>query len=536
MCIDQSNIQEREYQVELMGRIFSQADHVLAWLGPSSPCSQRAIEFIHKLASSPDDETGQHARVLRLATAGGSVDTWTALRNFVTRTWWQRAWIVQEYTLGSKIVFICGDDEIEGEAFETAMMMMRNVWARLWAEGMPSSLTARVLDTAWNLIGLRHRLHQGHRSRIHPLMQLSLTRRAHASDIRDRLFSKYGIIGGQTAALCPPNYSLQAVDVFRMFFNNYVGLTADLSILCHAGMDFELQGPWPSWLPHWNSARHVYPILCALSGSRSDWPTWNTSRDVPADVSFVITDNVLRCRGMILDEVDGVQFDPWCKKDWEDATGIQSQSNQNAYGGIEDSFEALWRTLVADTNRERSDGPDLPEPKRAPKIFGILLATRYRELDHVLDPLMETNHGTMPTAPRPGASNIERRWHGMRELELGGVRLRDIVHQAIPEATSTDFGPSSRHEEWPNVEHSHGQVLYRRRLFTTVQGRLGVSTRALKQRDKVCVLWGCPVPLLLRPQGSYYSLVGEAYVHGLMDGDAVQTRLNTGDGQAFEIT
>jgi hypothetical protein len=35
LCIDQSNIQERKYQVALMGRFYSEAEMVIAWLGSS---------------------------------------------------------------------------------------------------------------------------------------------------------------------------------------------------------------------------------------------------------------------------------------------------------------------------------------------------------------------------------------------------------------------------------------------------------------------------------------------------------------------
>ena len=49
MCIDQSNYQERAQQVALMADIYSMADTVNVWLGPSDHISQLAFRVIHDI-------------------------------------------------------------------------------------------------------------------------------------------------------------------------------------------------------------------------------------------------------------------------------------------------------------------------------------------------------------------------------------------------------------------------------------------------------------------------------------------------------
>jgi hypothetical protein len=44
----------------------------------------------------------------------------------------------------------------------------------------------------------------------------------------------------------------------------------------------------------------------------------------------------------------------------------------------------------------------------------------------------------------------------------------------------------------------------------------------VKGHDIVVVLFGCIMPFVLRPHGIEYKLVGEAYVHGIMKGEAIQ--------------
>lgn len=56
---------------------------------------------------------------------------------------------------------------------------------------------------------------------------------------------------------------------------------------------------------------------------------------------------------------------------------------------------------------------------------------------------------------------------------------------------------------------------------------LGLGSRYAKEGDLVCILYGCSVPVLLRPIGGerQYGLIGECYIHGKMDGEATM-RLN----------
>jgi hypothetical protein len=65
-------------------------------------------------------------------------------------------------------------------------------------------------------------------------------------------------------------------------------------------------------------------------------------------------------------------------------------------------------------------------------------------------------------------------------------------------------------------------------LFITQNGRLGSTARSLQKGDLVTVLMGCDLPVILRPLGQTYSFVGLAYVHGIMDGEAlIEARKST---------
>lgn len=116
VCINQSDNQEKLLQIQRMGRIFSSAASVIAWLGePTSDVDQvwstmarigeviwtarvsgehdlPDTDFAHGLAS-PDD----------LRQKGVDVDAidWTTIWEICERPFWHRVWIIQELVLAS---------------------------------------------------------------------------------------------------------------------------------------------------------------------------------------------------------------------------------------------------------------------------------------------------------------------------------------------------------------------------------------------------------------------------------------------------
>ena len=82
---------------------------------------------------------------------------------------------------------------------------------------------------------------------------------------------------------------------------------------------------------------------------------------------------------------------------------------------------------------------------------------------------------------------------------------------------------ASPHPANPSLFQAYmGYVAPRRKFFTTHNGLIGLGPRSIKPGDSVCILSGGLVPFILREDGSGYRLVGESYVHGLMEGEAVR--------------
>jgi hypothetical protein len=64
-----------------------------------------------------------------------------------------------------------------------------------------------------------------------------------------------------------------------------------------------------------------------------------------------------------------------------------------------------------------------------------------------------------------------------------------------------------------------------RRFFVTKKGYFGIGPAELEEGDEIYILAGGKLPFVLRPlpesQPDTFELVGDCYVHGIMDGEAV---------------
>jgi hypothetical protein len=70
-----------------------------------------------------------------------------------------------------------------------------------------------------------------------------------------------------------------------------------------------------------------------------------------------------------------------------------------------------------------------------------------------------------------------------------------------------------------------------RRLFSTASGYVGLGPQTLRSGDVLTVIYGCPLPLVLRPvdiAANKCELAGACYVHDIMDGAAFRQHQASG--------
>lgn len=74
---------------------------------------------------------------------------------------------------------------------------------------------------------------------------------------------------------------------------------------------------------------------------------------------------------------------------------------------------------------------------------------------------------------------------------------------------------------WDDFEWQYyTQACHNRRIIKTSREYFGLVPVDTRRGDVVALFAGSRVPLIIRPTGQRWRLVGECYIHGVMDGEA----------------
>ena len=63
---------------------------------------------------------------------------------------------------------------------------------------------------------------------------------------------------------------------------------------------------------------------------------------------------------------------------------------------------------------------------------------------------------------------------------------------------------------------------YNHRFFRSKAGHFGWGVEGMAAGDKICVVHGMSVPLLLRPEGHSFVIIGDGYLYGMMYGGGLE--------------
>lgn len=102
LCINQQDTDEKNIQVPMMGRVYSQAGVVHCWIGRVDTESIRASELLNRGRKGVADlDVSFRDEPISLADM-------RSLAYFLGVPYWKRTWITQEVVLASKVVFHYG--------------------------------------------------------------------------------------------------------------------------------------------------------------------------------------------------------------------------------------------------------------------------------------------------------------------------------------------------------------------------------------------------------------------------------------------
>lgn len=103
------------------------------------------------------------------------------------------------------------------------------------------------------------------------------------------------------------------------------------------------------------------------------------------------------------------------------------------------------------------------------------------------------------------------------ELSRGGAINWELLDKDKGNMNASE----RRKQSWMMIDMR--AVTFGRRLFRTSRGFIGLGPAACSLDDDVCVLFGGQVLYVLKEQSdTKYEFIGECYLHGMMDGQALE--------------
>jgi hypothetical protein len=515
ICINQEDLSEKNFHIQRMGSIFNTASNVCIWLGTANDQSSQAFEMIRQ--AHEIDINSAEANVRELL---------DALISLLRRRWFTRRWAIQEVALARKASLYCGHNSISWTEFADAITLLQSTLSQVLPRNAPEVVAQASA-----------------RSRI-----LASAAGCHFVDVSNDIFRKSdeGTILDSLKSLESLMCNLSSFETSNFHDNIYAYLSlaedtgARYSVRAAAAFSMTVDdtGPVPALSPtEQKLARSIVDTWrrAAEGEYRVDYnkPVVEVCRDF---VAFAINKTGsldIICRPWA-PAAYRRQLPSWIATlaDREFQDGLYARAQADALVGLAGTnkkpYNASRRYPVAYSFGCQSigslfvDGCILDSIKETGPIAQIGVPTKWRELG-----------GWNGGSPPP-----ERFWR-----TLTGNRGQDASNPPhyfqracafffASERTTDDQYATAVHDDHPKFVAEFLQrvqaIIWKRRMIITDQERLlGLAPEGVQDGDLICIIFGCSVPVALRKivgdemtGEHHYELVGDCYVHGMMDGEA----------------
>ncbi|KAJ9156609.1 HET-domain-containing protein [Pleurostoma richardsiae] len=403
------------------------------------------------------------------------LDKWEAVAKFFDRPYWRRLWVRQEIALAKDIIVICGDYAAAWDDLLVGASSLE-VHSDLFDEiAAGVSLYVSGYRRAVAIQAMRERIQEGGADLQDVLFHL---RECECIDPRDKVYGGLGMCNEPGIVV---NYALSAAEVFTDTTVAVIKHTRALDILsaCRGHGSRNLLG-LPTWVPDFES----------------DW-TAQKLRHLEGDEQ--------------LDSAGGT-LPPFYA-----FNRLQSGRLSLTVRGIAAArvFDACW--AYGDSKA--------PPPSEVLEQWRITAETTLKSAVPTL------SHGEIR----------ETFWRTIiADEDMNGQRPPDSFLEQTADLVTEDSG-----HVIPRIHLETGDSTFRMRFlsasasrafFATQDKRIGLGPQGTKRGDWVVVLFGAAQPYVLRRERDHFIMIGEAYVHGIMNGEVTELlELGSVQTEDFEL-
>ncbi|KAI1279465.1 heterokaryon incompatibility protein-domain-containing protein [Xylaria sp. FL0933] len=529
VCIDQKNNAEKTDQVLMMKTIYQGAQRVIIWLGGDEGNSHSAIALLERLAEvlrhqrqPHENTTNAHAflepgselisLLLKDRTLLGlppSHDpSYNALNKLFERPYFRRMWIVQEIVMASETQVLCGTSSVTLTWDDLAAVMRYVPDLAAYTRTIPSALELGQL-----IERTRSAVDQGHSRRLTLSKLLSRHSCSQATEPKDNIIGVIGMMSSHPRIRI--DYNQDTSDFFRSVAVEVLKDDGNLDILGDIDHGVELTQArdgadeirTASWVPHWQTSRALVTetsdtLRLADYGpfnSCGDYTSWSVSiREEQGgmgllDVEGYKLDSISNVGGYMEDFEDFVR-DDHIYDDWERRiVDVSSHGSNSVYSPTgETMLEVYWKTIYLGNTP-----PDLDKKLRPLYMKGVRLL-RFLRRQPISDLLWIVPALVLSIV----AAFLD---HACRLFpQLGRERLGFMKN------FTADYFIKRR------------RLFMRRMIRTRDRELVGLVPAAANVGDHIFLFKGSRVPIVVREHNSQLLVVGDCYIHGIMNGEAFE--------------
>jgi hypothetical protein len=491
ICIDQTNNEEKSGQIPIMKDIYAAAETII-WLGHAReerrPDAKEAESMAFSLLAELFREQFRNFdSFIELAHRKDfSVLHWKVLNNFLGHSWFTRLWTHQEFILAKSAILVTDYNSLTFSQFLVATTNIGNAFDQIPSKKLPNFLQEMFAsyDTMMGLRRARMRtLARTNRNpdhlpyeRISFLSQVSIGRRYECSHNHDRVYAILGLVDPKIGNSIQVDYDKPVELVYTNLVTVIIETSRSMEVLASAGI-VQQSTSCPSWVIDWRADPEKQPMEMNY---HSYWADCGT---VP-NYSVSMANMELTVRGITVDSIlttvkyDNILYD--CQHHLSGAKGLSVwKKHFSEYPTGCDPLQAWIRTLTADL-----EGYHVGVNRITPETL-----QGFEDVFHWEDKSLNEKKLMMPKKEEDEGDWIP--WF----LDIS-QRFADAV----------------------------AALSAKRTFFISSKGYMGMGPVPLREGDRIGVILGCSVPLLVRPTGDHHVLVGDCFVWGLMDGEALRGR------------